>query len=261
MISFVIPAHNEEAYLPATLDALLAAADAVRCPYEVIVVNDASTDGTGEVARRRGVRVVDVDYRQIAATRNAGVRVAAGDTLFFVDADTQANEAAIRAGLSALEQGAVGGGCHFRFAGRIPLWARLLLPVGNFGGRLLTICGGAFLFCRRSEVEAVGGFCEQYFAAEEIAFVRALQRRGRFVITRPVVLTSGRKVENMSPWQAVPILFRLVVGGPELCRSRDGLGILYGPEARGKPAEPDVAPECGGTKASQSSRSPRRHGR
>src|SRR5262245_43738875 len=242
MISFVIPAHNEEACLPATLDALVAAADATGRPYEVVVVNDASTDATGEVARRRGVRVIDVVYRHIAATRNAGARAARGEILFFVDADTQAPEGAIVAGLTAIEQGAVGGGCHFRYDGRIPWWARLLLPIGNAAGRLLTICGGAFLFCRRSEFEGVGGFCERYFAAEDAVFVKALKRRGRFVILRQTVLTSNRKVNTMSLWRAVAELFRFVIRGPESYRSRDGLGLWYGPEAREKPdATPGAA--------------------
>jgi glycosyltransferase involved in cell wall biosynthesis len=71
----------------------------------VIVVNDASTDSTGKVASQRGVRVIDVAHRHIAATRNAGAREAGGDILFFVDADTQTNEEAIAAGLSAIIMG------------------------------------------------------------------------------------------------------------------------------------------------------------
>ncbi|MGO9113290.1 MAG: glycosyltransferase [Thermoguttaceae bacterium] len=230
MISFVIPAHNEEKCLPATLDALIAAAEQVGRPYEVIVVNDASTDSTSKVASQRGVRVIDVAHRHIAATRNAGVREASGDILFFVDADTQTNAGAIAAGLSAIEKGAVGGGCHFHFDGQIPWWAQILLPIGNAAGRLLTIVGGAFLFCRRADFEAVGGFCERYFAAEDLAFVKALKRRGRFVIPRERVLTSNRKVRAMSLWRAVPILFRFVVRGPKSYGSREGL--WYGPEAR-----------------------------
>jgi glycosyltransferase involved in cell wall biosynthesis len=119
MISFVIPAHNEEAYLPVTLRALLAAAEQLGRSYEVIVVNDASTDNTGPTASQFGARVIDVSHRNIAATRNSGVWAATGDLLFFVDADTQASMGAITAGITALEQGAVGGGCHFLYDGEI----------------------------------------------------------------------------------------------------------------------------------------------
>jgi glycosyltransferase involved in cell wall biosynthesis len=231
MITFVIPAYNEEACLPVTLDALLAAAKQVGQPYEVIVVNDASTDRTGVIARQRGVRVLDVHHRQIAATRNAGAREAQGDILFFVDADTQANARAIRAGLRSLKQGAVAGGCVFRYDGWIPWWARILLPICNSAGRLLKVVGGAFLFCRRSDFEAIGGFCERYFAAEELAFVKALKRRGPFVIPWETVLTSNRKVRTMSLGRVLGLLFRVVVRGPESYLSREGLELWYGPEA------------------------------
>src|SRR5262245_16078791 len=185
MLSFIIPAYNEEAYLPGTLTALYAAVDKIGREFEVIVVNDASTDATGEIARGRGARVIDVAYRQIAATRNAGGRAARGEILFFVDADTQASADAIAAALAAIEQGAVGGGCQFRFDGQIPWWAPPLLLVGNLGGRLLALSGGAFLFCRRDVFEKSGGFSERCFAGEEITFATGLKRHGRFVVPGP----------------------------------------------------------------------------
>ena len=200
--------------------------------FEVVVVDDASTDRTAAIAREQGARVISVKHRQIAATRNAGARQAQGDILFFVDADTQANARAIRAGLNAIEQGAVGGGCVFRFDGWVPWWARILLLIGSTAGRLLRLVGGGFLFCRRSDFEAMGGFCERYFAAEDVAFVKALKRRGPFVIPREVVLTSTRKVRTMSLWQTLAVLFRFAVLGPESYLSREGLGFWYGPEAR-----------------------------
>src|SRR5438105_6636516 len=79
MISFIIPAHNEEALLGRTLAALHAAAGKVGDPYEIVVVNDGSTDGTGEIAVKQAARVVLVNHRQISATRNAGASAAMGD--------------------------------------------------------------------------------------------------------------------------------------------------------------------------------------
>lgn len=232
MLSFIIPAYNEAAYLPATLDALLPAATAIGQPFEVIVVNDASSDATAELARARGVRVVDVCYRHIAATRNAGARAAVGDILFFVDADTHVDERVLRAALSALGSGAVGGGCVIRFFGHVPLWARMFVPLGNGFARVVKICGGAFLFCRKASFEEVGGFSERYFAAEDVAFVRALKQKGRFVIPWPKVSTSSRKLGTLSLKRFTVLLTRLVFRGPESFRDRDELGLWYGPEAR-----------------------------
>src|SRR5262249_46077851 len=114
MISFIIPAHNEEALLGRTLSALHEAARALGEPYEVIVANDASTDRTGAIALEHGARMVAIDRRQIAATRNAGARAAAGELLVFVDADTVVTRRVVRAAVRALRGGAVGGGCSVR---------------------------------------------------------------------------------------------------------------------------------------------------
>ena len=72
MISFVVPAHNEQACLPATLTAIHSSARTLGLKYEIIVVDDASTDRTAAIARDHQARVVSVNHRQIAATRNAG---------------------------------------------------------------------------------------------------------------------------------------------------------------------------------------------
>src|SRR5690349_7930964 len=83
VLSFIVPAHNEQACLPRTLRAIHEAASDVGQPYEVIVVDDASTDATAGIARQNDAIVVSVNHRQIAATRNSGARAAKGDRLFF----------------------------------------------------------------------------------------------------------------------------------------------------------------------------------
>ena len=88
MISFVIPAHNEVELIGRTLTAIHESARATGEVYEIIVADDSSDDGTGTIAQQFGARVVAVHFRKIAATRNAGARMASGDLLFFVDADT-----------------------------------------------------------------------------------------------------------------------------------------------------------------------------
>jgi glycosyltransferase involved in cell wall biosynthesis len=60
MLSIVVPAHDEEALLGTTLRAIHEAGDGLDEPYEVIVVDDASTDRTAEVAAAAGARVVPV---------------------------------------------------------------------------------------------------------------------------------------------------------------------------------------------------------
>ena len=79
MISFVVPAYNEETELSSTLAAIRAAVSGVYQPFEIIVVDDASRDATPEIAEQAGARVISIHRRQIAAARNAGARVARGE--------------------------------------------------------------------------------------------------------------------------------------------------------------------------------------
>jgi cellulose synthase/poly-beta-1,6-N-acetylglucosamine synthase-like glycosyltransferase len=73
------------------------------------------------IAAANGARVIAVNHRQIAATRNSGARSAQGSILIFVDADTLVSKDAIHATIDAVRNGAIGGGCAFRFYGRLPL--------------------------------------------------------------------------------------------------------------------------------------------
>jgi glycosyltransferase involved in cell wall biosynthesis len=84
-ISAIVCAYNEAAYLPACLHALLAQ---TRPPDEIIVVDNASTDGTGDVARAvPGVRVIHEPARGLLIARETARRAARGDLLAYVDAD------------------------------------------------------------------------------------------------------------------------------------------------------------------------------
>jgi len=216
MISFVIPAHNEAALIGRTLAAVHASARAVGAPYEVIVVDDASTDDTAALARDHGARVLPVNHRRIAATRNSGARQAVGEVLFFVDADTSVTARAVRAAVRALRRGAVGGGALVRFDGPVPLYAtileRVVLPVVL---PLFRMAPGCFLFCTRWAYLAVGGFDETLAWSEEVAFGNRLRQLGRFVLLRERVVTSGRKVRTHSAWELIQVGVRLARKRPD----------------------------------------------
>ena len=228
MISFVIPAFNEERLLGRTLAAIHSAAHELGRPYELIVADDASTDRTVAIAQEHGAHVVSVKYRQIAATRNAGARGANGEMLVFVDADTIVIEATVRAAIAAMRGGAVGGGSAFRLDGRLPRYGRVLLAVMVPLFRAVGLASGCFLFCTREAFRAVGGFDERLFVAEEAVMSRALRRQGRFVILRESVTTSGRKLRTHSGREILGMLLRVILAGPKALRRRDSLDIWYG---------------------------------
>jgi glycosyltransferase involved in cell wall biosynthesis len=228
MISFIVPAYNEQRVLGDALDAMHAAGRAVGEPYEIVVADDASTDDTAAVAARHGAVVVKTSNRQIAATRNAGARGARGDCFIFVDADTLVNEAVVRAAVEALRAGAVGGGSAVAFDGVIPLYARLLMPVLVWSFRNLGFASGCFIYCTRTAFESAGGFDETFFGAEELVLSRALKRCGRFVVLRESVTSSGRKLRTHSTREVVGGMIRLSLRGPSAIRGRKGMELWYG---------------------------------
>jgi glycosyltransferase involved in cell wall biosynthesis len=227
MISVIIPAYNEELELSSTLAAIRAAASGAAQPCEIIVVDDASTDATPEIASQVGARVISVHRRQIAAARNAGAHVAQGKYLFFIDADTRINRMHIIEAITALEAGYSGGSARVVADGFIPLWGRILLRVFcvlYFG---LNLGAGAFLFTTRHNFEAIGGFDERYFVGEEVYFSLALRKLGRFTVLREPILTSGRKLRMYSAKQILGNFVAVILGGQRVAHPRARLGLWY----------------------------------
>jgi glycosyltransferase involved in cell wall biosynthesis len=221
VISFVVPAYNEERFLAPTLAAIHAAAAEAGERYEIVVANDNSADATAAVAAAGGARVVTVEKRQIAATRNAGARASTGDMLIVVDADTPVNGPVVAEAVAALRAGAVGGGAPVRLD-RAPPWLamfmRLLIPVF----RIFRWAAGCFVFCTRDAFEKAGGFDERYFASEEIHFSQALKRHGRFVILRTMVTSSARKLDSHGFWAFLWLCVRLGIRGRSVVQRREG---------------------------------------
>lgn len=227
-ISFIVPAWNEESVLGPTLEALSAARRHLTEPSEVIVVDDSSTDRTGEIAREHGACVLSVGHRQIAATRNAGAREARGDLLMFVDADTLVTREVVSAAIEAVRAGAIGGGCAIRYTGRLPAYLRVFIPIEVWLARQMRMAFGCFLFCTRAAFQAVGGFDAALYATEEVTLSLALRRQGRFVCLRECVSTSGRKLRTHSTWEWAVQMYRITVARQKYIRDRRAMDVWYG---------------------------------
>jgi glycosyltransferase involved in cell wall biosynthesis len=234
MISFIVPAHNEEAWIGRCLSAIYDAMKLVHEPYEVIVVDDASTDATAAIAQQQGARVIRVEHRMISATRNSGAREARGDILVFVDADTLVNALVLQSILRGIRKGAIGGGCVPKFDGRLPISWRLLYPLLPFGAHVLHLTGGACQFCTRDAFTAIGGFSEKHYAAEDALFCKMIKKHGRFYVPRERILTSGRSIRANSFWSMMSVLTRLLLHGPEGFRKREEWDMCTGPKEKSR---------------------------
>jgi glycosyltransferase involved in cell wall biosynthesis len=90
LLSFVVPAYNEENYLPACLESILAQTAGRQHLCEIVVVNNASTDRTREVALRYpGVKVVDEPRKGLTYARQAGFLNTSGRLIANVDSDSR----------------------------------------------------------------------------------------------------------------------------------------------------------------------------
>jgi glycosyltransferase involved in cell wall biosynthesis len=245
MISFIVPAYNEELELPATIAAIRAAAEKIDPPhdgfavankYEIIVVDDASTDATPEIAVKTGAQVVSIERRQIAAARNAGARTARGEVLFFVDADTRINARHVAEAMAALNAGCSGGSARIFADGVIPLWGRVFIKTFCAIYFTLNLGAGAFLFTTRKTFDVIGGFNEELFIGEEIFFSLALRKLGRFKVLREPIITSGRKLRMYSARKIFANSFAVIIGGMRAARSRDKLDLWYDGRRETSPA-------------------------
>ena len=95
-VSIVIPAFQERATIEATVRSVLRVAAGLGCDYEVIVVDDGSTDGTGSAARDAGAQVLDHPYNKgYGAALKTGIRASSYRTVVLIDGDGQHNPADI----------------------------------------------------------------------------------------------------------------------------------------------------------------------
>ena len=235
MVSFIVPAYNEELTLPGCLRSIGEAMARIGGEYEVIVADDGSSDRTAAVAATAGCQVVPCRHRQIAPTRNAGARVARGDPLVFVDADTRVSEALLRDAFAALDRGCVAGSARPSLEGHVPLWARPGLAVFTFFYFAANLGAGCFFYVRREAFERAGGFDERYFAGEETHLSRKLKKLGRFHVGPVPAVTSGRRVRLVGPFGFLRQCLRVVCRGPKGTRMREATLMWYDGRREDKP--------------------------
>ncbi len=206
--SIIIPAYNEEKYLPRLLESIKTARanySGGREEIEVIVANNDSTDATAEVAVAHGARVVHVAKRRIAAARNGGAGAACGEILCFIDADSAIHPDTFNAVDRAMKTSryvwGVTGATMERMS--LPLFVTywMFMPMVFLTGLDIGLS-----FCQREDFEAVGGYDESRLYAEDVLFPLTLRRlgrsRGQRTVRIPKVKALGctRKFDQFGDW-------------------------------------------------------------
>lgn len=210
-LSFLIPAYNEEDFVGRAVGSVHEAAAACALgDYEVVVCDNASTDGTAAVAAAAGARVVAEPHRQIARSRNTAAAASDGRWLIWLDADAVLPAAVLRGTLAALASGRVcGGGARVALEGeRLDWMASRVVDAWNLLSRFARLGAGSYFFALREGWADTGGFNEAVYAGEEIGFSRSLKRWGRqrglqFEVLADAVPSSARKVRQYTLGQTV----------------------------------------------------------
>jgi len=236
LISIVTPAYNEEKLIGACLESVRSAFAGLgeEQPYEHIVCDNASTDGTAAAARAAGVKVVFEPLRQIAAARNTGAAAAAGELILFVDADSRLSAATLRAVLALMAGGeTVGGGSIIRFDPAPPWWGAPVVTAWNLISRVFKLAAGSFIFCRADAFHGVGGFDRRLYAGEELALSTDLKRWGRArglgfrILTSAPHVSSSRKFEIYGFLDLVGFVLKFLAGPLKTMKDPGRLPVFY----------------------------------
>ncbi|MCK2216973.1 glycosyltransferase [Actinomadura sp. ATCC 31491] len=192
-VSLIVPCYNAARTLRLCLESVLAQ---TRLPDEIVVVDDASSDGSAALAEELGCRVVRLpDNRGVSAARNAGVASTSGEVIFFLDSDVALRPDAVANALAILEEDP-GVGCVHGVYDTRPLiddgpveWYRLLHQVHWRTRHLGEVNSVVFALAavRREVLAAAGALDEGLRDCEDVEYSSRLAVRTRIVLTDAVV--------------------------------------------------------------------------
>jgi glycosyltransferase involved in cell wall biosynthesis len=210
-LSFVVPAYNEEAYLPACLESIVAQTRDLGDAVEIIVVNNASTDRTREVALAiPGVRVVDEPHKGLTFARQAGFLASSGELIANVDSDARLPPGWISQVLAAFAANpklvCLSGPLVYydlttmqRISVRMYYWlAKSMYALNRYVLRKGSMVQGGNFVLRRDALEKIGGFNTAIaFYGEDTDIARRMFPMGDVDFSLKLnMFTSGRRLRH-----------------------------------------------------------------
>jgi hypothetical protein len=194
MISVIIPAHNEENYLRKTLAAL---SRQTHKNFEVIVVANGCTDQTADVARGHCHQLIVLSQKSLGVARNLGARMATGDLLLFLDADTLFSRHALEMIAQEFSPECAAGTLKGE-PDCLRLKYKLIYGLKNFMHRSgLHEGSSGVILCWKKHFIKTGGFDEGLQVRENSELIRRLRRFGKYKYLSEVsAVTSMRRYDQ-----------------------------------------------------------------
>lgn len=193
-ISVIVPAYNEEKYIKKCLDSLLNQ-NIKKSLYEVIVVDNASSDKTAEIVRKYPVKLIHEKRKGVANARSAGTKVAQGEIIAFTDADCMPPNGWLSKFLNRFRKNpkldAIGGVFAFYDGGNF--LKLLAAKTQKFTWHL----SGGNMAIRKKSLAKIGGFEAGVHAGEDVLITLKLQKQGQYLIDQNnAMLTSSRRLQK-----------------------------------------------------------------
>lgn len=203
-LTIAIPAHNEEAKIADCITSILD--QNLDIPYEIIVINNASTDKTEEIVRSMNIKVINEPKKGLYYARSAGLRHAKSEYMFYFDADTRLKKGWIKQILNYLEThpDVVAVSTNFKYYDAdvfqsfiLTLLQWTVTPVTLFFLRLIGkpdfLIGSAFAF-RTEALRKAGGFDENFiFYGEDIATSYRIFTQGKVRYLQNLFITTSAR--------------------------------------------------------------------
>jgi len=190
MISVIIPAHNEEGYLGRTLEALNRQNYS---RFEVIVVANGCSDQTAEAARGRCHRLILLSQKSLGVARNLGARMAKGELLVFLDADTILGPTALQE-ISVQFSPRMAAGTVRGLPDVRHLKYKLIYGLKNLVHRISLHRGSSgVILCWKKHFMQSGGFDERLEVRENSELIRRLLRFGKYKYLGQVDATTSMR--------------------------------------------------------------------
>jgi cellulose synthase/poly-beta-1,6-N-acetylglucosamine synthase-like glycosyltransferase len=198
LVSVVVPAYNEEKLIASCLMALKNQ-NFPQQNYEIIMVNNASTDKTGEIAQKLNVRVIFQPKKGVVFALKKGFSQARGEIISFTDADTMVNKDWLKNIYRAFQKDPglvfVGGRTIFRPRKVLSYPAEMVI---NFGCWLAKVSNGVNAAIRKDVYQKIGGLNEKInFNWENDLSVRARKEGKVFFLWHNPVITSSRHFKGV----------------------------------------------------------------